>query len=190
MRGQIFFSYALVAFATTAYSSPLVARTDEVEARSPYVVDGKAFNGGIVDVGKEFVERRKYIVARAGTGTVSKASATSKPGVAKSTGAAAPKATSKSGAAKATGATPPKATSKPGAAKATGATASKASVSKAGATTKPAAAKATTPADLPGCPAVGGAKASASKSGAAKATGAARRADKPLGCDPTKLQAK
>jgi len=66
MRGQILFSYALVAIATTAYSSPLIARTDEVEARSPYVVDGKAFNVGIVDVGKEFVERRKYIVARAG----------------------------------------------------------------------------------------------------------------------------
>jgi hypothetical protein len=66
MRGQTFLPYALVALATTGYAAPLVERTDdEVEARSPYVVDGKAFNAGIVDVGKEFVERREYIVVRA-----------------------------------------------------------------------------------------------------------------------------
>jgi hypothetical protein len=66
MRGQTFFSYALVAFATTAYASPLVVRIDEVEARTPYVVDGKAFKVGTVDFGMEVVERRKYVVARAG----------------------------------------------------------------------------------------------------------------------------
>ncbi len=67
MRGQTIFSYALVAFATTAYAAPLVERTEKVEVRSPYVVDAKAFSekGDIVDIGKEFVERRKYIVARA-----------------------------------------------------------------------------------------------------------------------------
>lgn len=67
MRGQTIFSCALVAFATTAYAAPLVERTEEVEVRSPYVVDGKAFSGKdeILDIGKEFVEHRKYIVARA-----------------------------------------------------------------------------------------------------------------------------
>jgi hypothetical protein len=67
MRGQTIFSYALVAFATTAYAAPLVERTEEIEVRSPYVVDGKAFTGkeGVVDIGKAFVEHRKYIVARA-----------------------------------------------------------------------------------------------------------------------------
>ncbi len=67
MRGQTIFSYALVAFATATYAAPLVERAEEVEVRSPYVVDGKAFAGkvGTVDVGKEFVERREYIVARA-----------------------------------------------------------------------------------------------------------------------------
>jgi hypothetical protein len=61
------FSYALVAFATTAYAAPLVERTEEVELMSPYVVDGKAFSGKdeIVDIGKGDVEHRKYIVARA-----------------------------------------------------------------------------------------------------------------------------
>jgi hypothetical protein len=49
MRGQTFFYYALVAFAATAWTSPMV--------------DEKV---GIVDVGKDFVERREYIVARAG----------------------------------------------------------------------------------------------------------------------------
>ena len=68
MRGQTIFSYALVAIASTAYAAPLVERTEEVEVRSPYVVDGKAFSGKdrIVDIGKEFVENRRYIVARAG----------------------------------------------------------------------------------------------------------------------------
>lgn len=66
MRGQDFFSYALVAFATTVYASPLVARNDEVEARSPYVVDGKAFKVGTVDVRKEFVKHEEYLVVRAG----------------------------------------------------------------------------------------------------------------------------
>lgn len=65
MRGQNFFSYALVALATTAYGAPLAERTDEVEARSPYVVDGQAFKVGTVDAGMEFVERREYIVMRA-----------------------------------------------------------------------------------------------------------------------------
>ena len=49
MRGQIFFSYALVALATATWASP--------------AVEGKV---GIVDVGKDFVERREYMVARAG----------------------------------------------------------------------------------------------------------------------------
>ena len=49
MRGQTFFSYALVAFATAAWASP--------------VIDGKV---GVVDIGKDFVERREYVVARAG----------------------------------------------------------------------------------------------------------------------------
>jgi hypothetical protein len=42
-------------------------RTEEVEVRSPYVVDGKAFSGKdvIVDIGKPFAEHRKYIIARA-----------------------------------------------------------------------------------------------------------------------------
>lgn len=67
MRGQTIYFYALVAFATTAYAAPFVERTEDVEVRSPYVIDGKAFTGneGIVDIGKEFVEHRKYIVARA-----------------------------------------------------------------------------------------------------------------------------
>jgi hypothetical protein len=66
MRGHTILSYALVAFVTTAYASPLVERADEVEARSPYVVDGKVWKEGRVDVGKAFVERREYVVARAG----------------------------------------------------------------------------------------------------------------------------
>jgi hypothetical protein len=59
MRGQTVFSYALAAFVTTTHAAPLV--------RSPYVVDGKAFEGkvGTVDVGKEFVECREYLVVRA-----------------------------------------------------------------------------------------------------------------------------
>jgi hypothetical protein len=68
MRGQTIFSYALVAFATTAHAAPLVERTDEIEVRSLYVVDGKAFAGKVraVDVGKEFVEHQEYVVVRAG----------------------------------------------------------------------------------------------------------------------------
>jgi hypothetical protein len=67
MRGQTVFSYALAAFVTTTHAAPLVERTNEVGVRSPYVVDGKAFEGkvGTVDVGKEFVECREYLVVRA-----------------------------------------------------------------------------------------------------------------------------
>jgi hypothetical protein len=61
MRGKTFFSYALVAFATTAYAAPLAVQADDLEARTPYVVDGKAFVGKvrIVNVGEEFVQRRE-----------------------------------------------------------------------------------------------------------------------------------
>jgi hypothetical protein len=61
MRGQTFFSYALVAFATTAYAAPLAVQADDLEARTPHVVDGKAFVGKVVtvNVGKVFVHRRQ-----------------------------------------------------------------------------------------------------------------------------------
>jgi hypothetical protein len=69
-----FFSYVLVALATTAYAVPLFVRSDDIiEARTPYVVDGKDFGGKerIANVRKEFVQRRRdenegAIVERAG----------------------------------------------------------------------------------------------------------------------------
>ena len=67
MRGQTFFSYALVAFAITAYAvpvslEPLETRTDDLlEAREPYVIPetGITSNIGAVDIGKEYIERRQ-----------------------------------------------------------------------------------------------------------------------------------
>lgn len=54
MRGQTIFSYALVAFATTAYAAPLKARTDDLLEREPYVG-----NVGVVNVAEEYIERRQ-----------------------------------------------------------------------------------------------------------------------------------
>ena len=57
MRGQTFFSYALVALATTAYAAPLAIRTeDRLEEREAYAFPGKV---GTVNVGKEYVQRRQ-----------------------------------------------------------------------------------------------------------------------------------
>jgi len=61
MRGQIFSSYALAAFALTAHAAPLIARQGDILPAGGFDA-GKV---GVVAVGQEF-ERRK-------------ASATSKP---------------------------------------------------------------------------------------------------------------
>jgi hypothetical protein len=54
MRGQTIFSYALVAFATTAYAAPLRVRTDDLLEREPYV--GKV---GVVNVAEENIGRHE-----------------------------------------------------------------------------------------------------------------------------------
>ena len=57
MRGQTVLSYALVAFATTAYAAPLALRNENrLEGREAYAFSGKV---GTVKVGKEYVQRRK-----------------------------------------------------------------------------------------------------------------------------------
>lgn len=96
MRGQTFSSYALVAFAITAYAAPLVATSDDVlEARQPYVLPGKV---GVVAVGQEFERRQASTKASAKASATqasaqapakasTKASATEKP----ATGASASK---------------------------------------------------------------------------------------------------
>ncbi len=66
MRGQTYFSYALVAFASSAYAAPtrLVVRMDDaLEARDLYVLPGahSAAKVGTVAAGKSFVQRRQEI---------------------------------------------------------------------------------------------------------------------------------
>ena len=57
MRGQTFFSCALVAFTTSVYAAPLDGRTDALDVRQPYVIAGKEYaKVGTVDVGKEYFQ--------------------------------------------------------------------------------------------------------------------------------------
>jgi hypothetical protein len=58
MRGQIFFSCALVALATTAYAAPV----DLVEKRDPIVPVAKI---GTVNVGRDYFYRREDEAAAA-----------------------------------------------------------------------------------------------------------------------------
>ncbi len=52
MCSHTIFSYALAAFATTAYSAPLVVRTDDLITRESYVLEGSDFTGkvGVVNI--------------------------------------------------------------------------------------------------------------------------------------------
>jgi len=180
MRGQAILSYALVAFASTAYAAPLKARIGGgvTVARYPFIVpEGVPGNLRRREEDLEIDAATATSSSKKPAGTAPAPKATPTP---KGT-APAPKATGKA-------TTPSKAGS-------TG-TAPKAPA-------KAPAAKATTPADLPGCPAGAKAPEGAAKStGAAKPTGAkatpkptstgtagkkpAARGAKPLGCDPTK----
>lgn len=63
MRGQTIFSYALVAFATNSYASPLNVRTDDLLERTPELdVRGFAGKVGVVNIGQGYVERRQDTV--------------------------------------------------------------------------------------------------------------------------------
>ena len=58
-----FFSYALVAFATTAYAAPLKVRTDELAERTQdFDVRGLTANVDFVEIGKGYIERRQDAV--------------------------------------------------------------------------------------------------------------------------------
>lgn len=70
MRGPTFSSYALVAFALSAYAAPLEVRTDDLlEARQPEFSAGKV---GIVAVGQDFEKRAASTTAKPAAGASSK----------------------------------------------------------------------------------------------------------------------
>lgn len=62
MRSHTIFSYALAAFATTAYATPLVVRTDDLTTREPYVLEGSDFTGkvGVVSQDDEEADLEVY----------------------------------------------------------------------------------------------------------------------------------
>ena len=70
MRGQTFLSCALVAaLATPTCAAPLMKRDDALEARSPLVVDGKAFmKVGTLNIGQDFLQRRQELEEAAAEG--------------------------------------------------------------------------------------------------------------------------
>ncbi|KAF4609412.1 hypothetical protein G7Y89_g15866 [Cudoniella acicularis] len=70
MHGYTLSSYALAAFAITAYAAPVkveVRRDEIIEARQPYVLDTKFSSGKVevVDIGMPYVQQRAEEAASA-----------------------------------------------------------------------------------------------------------------------------